>query len=236
MSGHNKWSQIKRKKEATDKEKSKNFARVGKEIRLSVKKAGPDPSSNAALRNALQRAREVNMPKASIDRAIERGSGKGGVGIIDVMYEAYGPGGVALLIKAQTDNKNRTVAELKHLIELSGGRMADAGSVSWLFSEKGFIHVQNEKEDARVEEIFIDENVDDYSFSEGKYIALCSPESISSPLKILEKEGFNVEGGVSMIAQNQIMLDEKDKKNLENMIEALEDHEDVEDVYTNIKA
>lgn len=235
MSGHNKWSQIKRKKEATDKEKSKNFAHVGKEIQRAVRSGGEDPLTNTALRNALQRAREVNMPKASIERAVERGSGRGSSALTSVHYEAYGPGGAALLIETSTDNKNRTVAELKHLIEQHGGRMADAGSVSWLFVKKGYILIPSKIEDESLEEAFISGGVEDYSFINGIYTVVCGPERVASLTKAISEATLldPIESGVRFIAQSIATLNEKDKDRLEALVSALEDHDDVESVFTN---
>ena len=134
MSGHNKWSQIKRKKEASDRERSKEFSYLVREIKQAVRTGGEDPGTNTTLRAAIERARAANMPKAGIERAIERGAGRGAGGALEtVYYEAYGPGGAALLIQAQTDNKNRTVAELKQILTNKGGSLADAGSVRWMF-------------------------------------------------------------------------------------------------------
>jgi len=234
MSGHNKWSQIKRKKEATDKEKSKNFAKVGKDIRLAVKEGGEDPNTNAALRNALVHAREVNMPKSSIERAIERGSGKGETELKRAVYEAYGPGGAAIIIEAETDNKNRTVAEIKHIIDVHGGRMADAGSVMWLFSEKGYMHVSSLQENEKLEEVFILHEVEDYKFENGSYIVYCRPENLSDISRAVEEGGFIVEEmGVKFFPNSNIDLDVSLIKKLTDLVEELYEHEDVDEVFTN---
>lgn len=234
MSGHNKWSQIKRKKEATDKVKSKSFAKIGKEIRIAVKSGGPDPLINNTLKNVLQRAKEVNMPKTSIERAIERGSGHGAGRLITITYEAYGPGGAALLIDAETDNRNRTVAELKHIIEEHGGRLADVGSVAWLFLKKGFLKIESKAEDNVLEEALLTSGAEDYSFLDGAYLVTCAPVDLSQISSSIKSLSYNVlEKGVRMITKNTVTLDRQDAKKLTELVDALEEHDDVEDVHIN---
>ncbi len=140
MSGHNKWSQIKRKKGVADQQRGKEFSHLVREIKHAVREGGEDPATNTALKNALERARSANMPKVNIERALARGAGKGDVGeLTPAVYEGYGPGGAALLIETLTDNRNRTVAEIKHLLQKNNSSLADAGSVVWMFKEGSII-------------------------------------------------------------------------------------------------
>ncbi len=237
MSGHSKWHTIKHKKGALDAKRGKVFTKLIKEITVAARTGGTgDVDSNARLRKAVNDAKGQNMPNDTIDRAIKRGTGElEGVNYEEITYEGYGIGGVAVLIETMTDNRNRTVAELRHLFSKNGGNLGEAGSVAWMFDKKGLIVVDKE---ARTEdemfEIAIEAGADDVS-TEGDvfeiYTAPDTFDTVSEAVKAAKIEPQAAE--VSMIPQNYIKLEGDDARKMLKLYEAIEDHDDVQNVYAN---
>jgi YebC/PmpR family DNA-binding regulatory protein len=241
LAGHSKWAQIKHKKAQVDAKKGKVFTKIVKEISIAARLGGGDPASNPRLRNAIEKAKEVNMPNENIKRAIMKGTGElPGTSYEEAFYEGYGPGGVAILIEVLTDNKNRTGSEIRHLITKYGGNLGEAGCVSWMFEKKGYILVDKASIDedtlmsaaleAGVEDMRNDPKEDSYEI-------ITSPENMLSVKKNLESSGINISlAEITMLPKNYVTLDEKNSEQVLKLIEILEDHDDVQNVYTNFDA
>jgi len=237
MSGHSKWSTIKRKKGANDAKRGKVFTRLGREITLAAR-SGSDPSSNFALRLAVDRAKASNMPKENIDRAIKRGSGedKDSALFEEILYEAYGPNGVALLIFVATDNRNRTLAELKHILNRYGGAMAEPGAVSWQFAQKGYIAVASGQQS--YDELFMlaaesgaEDVVDD-----PEVVEIYTPrEQLQSVEGALRSGGIRIEEAkLDWVAKTPLELVTSDAIKVMNVVEQLEELDDIQSVYSNL--
>ena len=238
MSGHSKWAQIKRAKGANDVKRGQLFTKLGREVTIASREGGGDPDGNARLRMAVDRAREANMPMETIQRAIQRGVGGGeGVSLEDVSYEAYGAGGAALLIEATTDNRNRTVAEVRATLTRGGGSLGEAGSVAWNFESRGIILVQA-RDKADPEDVAlkaIDAGADDFSVDGQEVEVLTEPTQVDSVRRALEASGAvvsNVE--VAMVPKTQIDLPNDQTTAVMRLVERLEDLDDVTRVYTNV--
>jgi YebC/PmpR family DNA-binding regulatory protein len=236
MSGHSKWSTIKRQKGAADAKRSTVFTKLANLISIAAREGGGDLGSNFKLRLAVEKARAANMPKDNIDRAIKRGTGElGGAALEDIMYEAYAPGGVALLIQVTTDNRNRSVANVKSVLNKYSAKLAETGSVGYLFKQKGTMLVQGS--DAEVAELAIIENgADDYAAHEdGTFSVYTVPQETMAVAKALEASGLQVSDiELSMEPLSTILVeDEKVARQLVTIIEQLEDIEDVSNVYSN---
>jgi len=236
MSGHSKWSTIKRKKEKTDAQRGRMFTKVIKEITVAARDAGGDPETNPRLRAAVQAAKGANMPAANIEKAIKRGTGElPGVTYEQVSYEGYGPGGVALLIETLTDNKNRTVAEIRHILSRHGGSVGEVGCVGWMFDKRGMIYVDREKADE--EQLFmiaVDAGALDVRLESDTYEVTTSFEGFEKVKKVLEDENFAFDQAeLTMIPQTTIKLDGKEAEQMLKLMEDLEDHDDVQKVYAN---
>ena len=237
MSGHSKWSSIKHKKAATDAKRGKIFSKLAKEISVTAKLGGGDPDANARLRTVLANARAANMPAANIDKAIKKGTGElPGVNYEEASYECYGPGGVAIMMTVLTDNKNRTVAELRHLIDKHNGRMADAGSVSWLFEKKGLIVISKNviSEDDLIE-IAIEAGADDVSSDdEDSYEIYTDPREFAAVKEQIEAKEVPIEDAeLTMIPKTTVKLTGKEAKQTLTLVELLEDHDDTQEVHAN---
>lgn len=237
MSGHSKWSTIKRKKGAIDARRGKLFTKIIKEITLAARLGGADPEGNARLRTAIAAAKEENMPKDNIERAIKKGSGtgEGAVNYEEVTYEGYGPGGVAVLVEVMTDNKNRTVAEIRHIFSKHGGNLGENGCVSWMFEKKGSILVDKKaiKEDAMME-LALDAGAEDVREEENEYEIITDLASFEQVKKAVEGGGLkSIEAKIGMIPQNTVALDENKAEQMLKMMEKLEDNDDVQHVYAN---
>jgi YebC/PmpR family DNA-binding regulatory protein len=238
VSGHSKWSQIKRAKGATDVKRGQLFTKLGRELSVSAREGGADPDNNARLRMAIDRAREANMPMDTIQRAIQRGSGTGeGVALEEVVYEAYGAGGAALLIEATTDNRNRTVAEVRATLTRGGGSLGESGSVAWNFESRGVILAQpRDKSDP--EELAlkaIDAGADDFSVDGSEVEILTEPARVDDVRRELEAGGAIVTNAeVAMIPKTQVDLPVDQTTAVMRLVERLEDLDDVTRVYTNI--
>lgn len=236
MSGHSKWKQIKNKKAASDAKKGAIFTRLIRNIILAAREGGGDPSHNFKLATAVEQARAVNMPKDNIERAIKKGTGEEGAGELhEVLYEAYGPAGVAILIKAATDNLNRTVSDVRHALQKHGGTFAEGGAVAWNFEQKGVVRISDTPANKEELELAaIDAGADDINEEDGGVVITTSPKNLQRLKETLEKQGFKSEyADVEFIPKNTIELDDDGHVKLEALTAAIDDLEDVQDYYTN---
>jgi YebC/PmpR family DNA-binding regulatory protein len=239
VSGHSKWAQIKRAKGANDVKRGQLFTKLGREITIAAREGGADPDGNARLRMAVDRAREANMPMDTIQRAIQRGTGGGeGASLEEVVYEAYGAGGAALLIEATTDNRNRTVAEVRATLTRGGGSLGEAGSVAWNFESRGII-VAQARDRSDPEELAlkaIDAGADDFSVDGRDVEILTDPAQVDAVRRALEASGAMVANAeVAMVPKSQIDLPNDQTTAVIRLVERLEDLDDVNRVYTNIR-
>ncbi len=236
MSGHSKWHSIKHKKGALDAKRGKLFTKLIKELTVAARTGGSDPEGNARLRKAIADAKAGNMPNDTIDRAIRRGSGEeGGVNYEEITYEGYGPGGVALLIEAMTDNRNRTVAEIRHIFSKNGGNLGESGSVGWMFEKKGYLVVEkNAKPEDQLFDIVIDAGAEDIRDDEDNWEIITAPESFEPVQSAIKSAGITPQvAEVEMIPQNYIKLEGSQASQMVKLMEALEDHDDVQKVSAN---
>ena len=237
MSGHSKWHTIKHKKGALDAKRGKVFTKLIKEITVAARTGGSgDVDANARLRKAVNDAKAQNMPNDTIDRAIKRGTGElEGVNYDEITYEGYGPNGVAVLIETMTDNRNRTVAELRHIFSKNGGNLGEAGSVAWMFDKKGYIVVDKAaKSDEELFEIAIDAGADDLQDEGDVFEILTEPDKFETVHDAVKSAGIEPQAAeVSMIPQNYIKLEGGDAKTMMKLYDALDDNDDVQKVYAN---
>lgn len=236
MSGHSKWATIKRKKAVLDAKRGKIFTKLIKELTIAAREGGGDPSGNPRLRLAIDNAKAQNMPQDNIDRAIKKATGElEGVTYHELTYEGYGPAGVALLVEVATDNKNRTVAEVRHIFSKNGGSLGENGSVAWMFDRKGVITIptQDKKED-EIMEIILDAGADDLTTEEEYFEIQSSIESFENVRKALADRNLSVENAsLQWIAKNMIEVKGDDAEKVMKIIETLEDNDDVQNVYSN---
>ncbi|HKD01865.1 MAG TPA: YebC/PmpR family DNA-binding transcriptional regulator [Terriglobales bacterium] len=236
MSGHSKWATIKHKKGALDAKRGKIFTRLIKEISIAAKNGGGDADSNPRLRTAIAAAKAENMPADNIKRAIQRGTGElPGAVYEEFMLEGYGPGGVALLAEINTDNRNRTVSEIRHVFSKNGGNMAEAGAVSWMFHKKGDIVVPKvaAKEDDLMA-LVLDAGAEDMRDDGDNWEVLTDPSSYEAVLESVKKAGIEpASAAVAMIPQNYIKLEGQAANTMIRLMEALEEHDDVQNVHSN---
>jgi YebC/PmpR family DNA-binding regulatory protein len=235
MSGHSKWATIKHKKAATDAKRGQAFTRLIKEIQIAARNGG-DVDSNPRLRTAVLAAKNVSMPSDNIKRAIMRGTGELEGGQIDeITFEGYGPGGAAVLVNTATDNRNRTVSEVRHAFSKNGGNLGELGSVSWMFERKSQIIIDAEKAgEEQLMTIALDAGADDIRDQGGAWEILSPPESHEAVLQALEKAGIPSESAeISMIPKNTIKLEGKNAQAMIKLLEVLEEHDDVQNVYSN---
>lgn len=237
MSGHSKWSTIKRKKGVADAKRGKIFTKLIKEITVAARIGGGDAGVNPRLRSAIGTAKSENMPKENIERAVKKGTGElEGTVYDEITYEGYGPGGVAILVDCMTDNKNRTVADIRHFFAKSGGNLGESGCVSWMFDKKGSLLVDKSvvSED-KLLDIVLDAGAEDVAEEENEFQVITVPDDFSAVLEVLESENIPlIESSISMIPKNVIeIIDEKAAKQVLTLLEKLEDHEDVQNVYAN---
>jgi YebC/PmpR family DNA-binding regulatory protein len=238
MAGHSKWAQIKRKKASTDAKRGKVFSKLVKEVSIAARLGGGDPDGNPRLRTAVEKAKEANMPADNIKRAIQKGTGElPGTSYEETFYEGYGPGGVALLIDVLTDNKNRTVSEVRHLLSKHGGNMGEAGCVAWMFEKRGYILVDKKTMDEEsLMDIILDAGAEDLKNdpAEDNYEIITAPEEFSKVRDALVDSGVKIEmSEIAMIPQNTVALDEKSAAQMLKLMEILEDHDDIQNVYAN---
>ncbi len=237
MSGHSKWHTIKHKKGALDAKRGKIFTKLIKEITVAARTGGSgDVDANARLRKAVTDAKAQNMPNDTIDRAIKRGTGElEGVNYDEITYEGYGPNGVAVLVETMTDNRNRTVAEIRHLFSKNGGNMGEAGSVAWMFDKKGYIVVDKAaKSEDELFEIAIEAGADDMQDEGDVFEILTSMESFDAVHEAIKAAGIEPQAAeISQIPQNYIALTGQDAKTMMKLYDALDDNDDVQKVYAN---
>lgn len=237
MSGHSKWNNIKNKKEKTDAQRAKVFTKVGKEISIAVREGGPDPASNSKLRDLIQRAKTLNVPNDNIDRIIKKASGADGVVYEEIVYEGYGPSGVAVIVEAATDNRNRTGGDIRHFFDKYGGNLGQTGCVSYMFEDKGIIIVLRDDkidEDALMEAA-LEAGAGDFSADEDAFEISCECDDLNTVREALEAAGYTVESAEEdRIPTSYITLEsEDDIKNMNLLLEHLEDSDDVQEVYHN---
>ena len=236
MSGHSKWSKIKRYKEASDAKKGKVFTKLIKELTIAARMAGGDPDTNPRLRKAIQDSKVQNMPSDNIERAIKKGTGDlEGVNYEEYTMEGYGPKGVAILIQIQSDSRNRTLAEIRHIFQKFNGNLGAEGCVSWMFDKKGFIAFDKSAVDEdKLMEIGLDAGADDIRDKGDQFEVITKPLDFEKVKKALEDNGLKFDvGEVAMIPQTVVPLDKKDAEVMMKLIEELEDNEDVQNVWTN---
>lgn len=236
MSGHSKWSTIKHKKGAADAKRGKIFTKVIKEITVAARIGGGDVDGNPRLRLAVQKAKEVNMPQENLIRAIKKGTGElEGVQYQEISYEGYGPGGVAIFMEVMTDNKNRTIGELRAILDKNGGNMGENGCVAWIFEKKGIITIMiSEKDEEELLELVMDAGGDDLQTVDDYYEITTSVESFESVRKAIENSGLKVQSAqLTRIPQNTVNVEEKNCKSLLRLMDMLEDHDDIQKLYSN---
>lgn len=237
MAGHSKWKQIKRAKGVTDVKRGALFTKLGKEIMQTAKDSGGDPGANFKLRLAIEKARNANMPMENIDRAIKKATGAGGPAIdyTEVMYEGYAHGGAAILCQALTDNKTRTVGEVRNVFSKAGCKMADSGSVSFLFDSKGVISIEAAKDKAdELALVAIDLGADDVKVEDELVEVYCQPNDLEKVKKALEQNGFTVQNAeIEMVPKAQVALNADQAERTIKLMDKLEELDDVTKVYTN---
>ena len=246
MSGHSKWSQIKHKKAITDAKKSQMFSKLARIITVTAREKGGDPDSNPALRLAIEKAKGFNMPQNNIEKAIKKGTGEiAGAKIEECSYEAYGPAGIALIIEGSTDNKNRTFNEIKAILKKYNGKIAEAGSVSYLFQRKGYLGVDLsvQKDDFQnlenLEEIIIESGAEDFKVvdnEESQYLEIyTAPTEVDQVRKFLEEQGIKIDSfSLAWLPQNEIDVSGEERGKVERLIDELTDYQDVNEVYSNL--
>lgn len=238
MSGHSKWSTIKRKKEKTDAQKASAFTKVTREIIVAAKAGGGDPDNNFRLRMAIAKAKEVNMPNDNIQRAIKRGVGQSEAdNYEETYYEGYGPGGVALLVRILTDNRNRTASDMRYIFSRNNGNLGEAGCVAWMFSPKGLVTIPVETAGKTEEEMFemvIEAGAEDLQTNDEFFEVYTDPGDLEKVRQYLESQGIAIKAAeLTQVPQNTIAVSGEQADLVMRLIEALEDNDDVQDVYTN---
>ena len=238
MSGHSKWSTIKRKKAANDAKKGAAFTRISKDITLAAREGGGDPEMNASLRLAIKSAKAANMPANNIDRAIKKGTGDlPGMKYEDYVYEGYGPGGVAIMIDVMTDNKNRTVPEIRHLMDKNGGKLGEPGCVNWMFHKKGTILInKNQYDEDELLENALENGADDFESDNDFFIITVNPDSFHDLLVFFENKKYDIESSeISLVPENTVKVDKENSDQLMTLLDLLDDNEDVQKVYSNFE-
>ncbi|MGH2573054.1 MAG: YebC/PmpR family DNA-binding transcriptional regulator [Actinomycetota bacterium] len=237
MSGHSKWSQIKRKKTAADERRGRMFSKLLRAIEVAAREGGPNVEGNMALASAVQKARDYSVPMDNIDRAIKRAAGDtGGARFEEVTYEGYAPGGVAVLVEAMTDNRNRTGQEVRHTFSRLGGNLGDPGSVAWMFQRRGFIVIDKAAapDEDRLLEIILEAGAEDLRDSGEQWEVVTPPDALVSVRKALEAAGITfVSAELTMLPQTGVPVGAERAESVIRLIEALEDLEDVQAVYSN---
>lgn len=237
MSGHSKWAGIKHKKAAVDAKRANIFTRLANAITIAARRGGGDVSFNPALRVAVDTARKANMPKDNVERAIKRGTGElGGAVVEELLYEGFGPGNVAILVAALTDNRNRTTPEVKLLFTKNGGRFAEGGGVAYQFRQQGVLRVDvGEKEVSRFEELVIEGGADDYVVGDGHGVVYVPSANLHTLKDALEAAGFTVTSAdIEQVPNAPVDVSDEDLEGVANLVSALEDHDDVTSVFTNL--
>jgi YebC/PmpR family DNA-binding regulatory protein len=236
MSGHSKWATTKHKKAATDAKRGKVFTKIGKEVTVAAKLGGGDPDGNPRLRTAVAKAKSVSMPAENIKRAIQKGTGElPGVSYEEITYEGYGPGGVAVIVEAMTDNRNRTVSEIRNIFSKAGGNMGEAGCVSWMFHKKGYLVVNTAKADEeKLMALALDAGAEDMQAEDESFVITTPPNDFEKVKKALDDAGVPSEvAEITMVPQTYVKLEGKEAQQMLRLVETLEDNDDVQNVYAN---
>lgn len=237
MSGHSKWATTKHKKAAADSKRGKIFTKIIREITVAAKIGGGDPEGNPRLRTAILKAKENNMPADNIKKAVQKGTGElPGVSYEEMTYEGYGPGGVAIIIQLLSDNKNRTVSEIRHLLSKNGGNMGETGSVAWMFQKKGFLSIEKQKADEeKLMSVALDAGAEDIRSDDPTlFEVITAPADFEKVKKAMTDAGLAPSyAEVTFLPQTYIRLDGKEAEQMLRLMEALEDHDDVQNVYAN---
>ena len=237
MSGHSKWSTIKRKKGANDAARAKVFTKIGRELAVAVKQGGPDPSVNTKLKDIIAKAKQNNVPGDNIDRMLKKAAGETDTANYEeIVYEGYGPSGVAVVVEALTDNRNRTAGEVRHYFDKAGGNMGTQGSVTFMFSRQGVIVIEREDVDEdQLMEDALEAGAADFEADGMVMEVRCEPDDFNTVVKALEDKGYTfLSADIAMVPQNYITLtDEGDLKNMQKLIDMLEDNDDVQNVWHN---
>ena len=236
MSGHSKWATTKHKKAATDAKRGKIFTKIGKEISVAARLGGGDVSGNPRLRTAVAKAKAVSLPAENIKRAIQKGTGElPGVSYEEITYEGYGPGGVAVIIESMTDNRNRTVSEIRNIFSKANGNMGEAGCVSWMFHKKGYIVVSSAKaNEDQLMTLALDAGAEDMQVEDDNFVITTALADFEKVKKALEDAGVAMEmSELTMIPQTYVKLDGKEAQQMLRLVETLEDNDDVQNVYAN---
>ena len=235
MSGHSKWSTIKRKKGAADAKRGAVFTRISKDITLAAREGGEDPDMNPALRLAIKNAKTANMPAANIERAINKGIGNlPGMKYENYIYEGYGPGGTAIMMEVMTENKNRTVPDIRYIMSKNGGNLGEQGCVNWMFEKKGTITIEKDgiNEDVVLEKA-LNLGADDFQVENDVYVIITTPANFGPVSQGLEDEGYEISGEVGLTPINTLKINGTDAKQLLGLLGKLEEHEDIQKVYSN---
>lgn len=238
MAGHSKWANIKRRKEKVDAQRGKIFTKVAREIIVAARQGGGDPEANFRLKAAIMRAKEANLPNDNITRAIKRGTGElGGSTLEEIVYEGYGPGGAAVLMNVVTDNRNRTVGEIRHLFSRSGGNLGETGCVSWMFEQKGLILLDRDEVKLDEDEVMmlaLEAGAEDLKTEEDSYEIITAPSDFAEVRDDLEKKGIDIAASeLTMIPETYVELEGKQAEQMLKLIDSLEDHDDIQDVSSN---
>ncbi len=235
MSGHSKWSTIKHKKGAADAKRGKLFSKLIKEITIAARVGGGDPAANPRLRTAIDKARAANMPNDNIARAIKKGTGElEGVRYEEVTFEGYGPGGVAVMVETLTDNRNRTVSELRHLFSKLGGNLGEAGCVAWIFSKHGVLTFDKDVGEETLMDTVLEAGAEDIKDEEDIFTVVTDPSSFEAVKDACDKNGIKyIEASLSMVPQNTVKLDHSGAEKMLKFMDALDDHDDVQNAYAN---
>jgi YebC/PmpR family DNA-binding regulatory protein len=237
MSGHSKWSSIKHKKGAADAKRGKLFSKLSRAIIVAAKEGGPEPANNLALQNAIEKARSYSMPKDNIERAIARGAGQDAdaAAFETILYEGYAPGGVAVIVEALTDNRNRTAADVRHLFAKSDGNLGEAGSVAWLFERRAIVLVDGSADEDELTLAAAEGGAEDVERDGSTWQVTAAPEDLTAVRAAIESAGFTVDSAeLTMAAKTTIeVADESQAKKILRLIDALEDNDDVQEVYAN---
>jgi YebC/PmpR family DNA-binding regulatory protein len=236
MSGHSKWSSIKHKKAAADAKRGKQFTKLARAITVAAREGGGDPAGNPTLATAVQKAKDLSMPKDNIQRAIDRGTGAGSdaAAIERIIYEGYGPGGAAILVEALTDNRNRAGSEVRHTFEKHGGSLGEPGSVAWIFEKRGVVLVNGERYGEDDLLAAIDAGADDVSHDGDLLKVVCEPGALGAVREALEAEGVEINSAeVAMEPKSVVEVGESDAPALVRLMDALDDHDDVNEVHAN---
>jgi YebC/PmpR family DNA-binding regulatory protein len=240
MSGHSKWATIKRKKAKVDAQRGKLFTRLAREIIVAARQGGGDPDGNVRLKTAIQKAKEANIPNDNIMRAIQRGCGEqDGSSLEEIIYEGYGPGGVAVLLEIMTDNRNRTAGEIRHIFARNGGNLGETGCVAWMFKETGLIVVEKAENSSEEDDLMLlalECGADDFKVEEESYEITCKPGEIQNVKDSLVKEGVVVAlSEVTMVPQSTVNLEGKEAEQMLRLMDTLEEHDDVQNAYANFE-